>query len=477
MRQRKQRDDLTLLRISLDWPEDEEREDIVFELSVHGDTRFTTSVAGADLGLPEKTDDIRRFSYTEPVFHLPEEVGRRLERESPPSEPLWLELNPTGSRLAIVPWERLLKPNVQSPILRLPVFQSAGALTGWDSLDVVLCTSSPVAKERIPFDYQLKLIEAVGSDRVKKTTLHLFTDSSNYKVFTESSNYEALCEQLSLDGRLERVQLYDPKGTADLAPSEFSETIIDDPQSLVNPWLNWISDALGDLTVDEVHFACHGFFSMGQGSIAVAESPLQNQDSNWARFIGAQQLNNFLNRVGAEMVCLHSLPYNYSISGLRLLADQLARLRRGIVLLDSNAEEMSEAQYLSHMLYCALDHELLPSGDLTLYCSPDLLDGLKFRRSRRDSPAAEDLPALRTIAEILHTSSKEGNAWIASSYRWLEEAASALDAQPISERQSQTQQGIRHALKFLSDVTQRHASLRNRSGDQRADGHYEQEAE
>jgi len=472
MRQRTQRNDLTLLRIKLDWPEQEEREFVVFELSVRGDSKVTISVASADIGIPEKTDDIRYFTHGEPNFSLPPEVIDRIAVSSSESEPLWLELNPTSSRLALVPWERLLQPYVHSPILRVPVFQFGGTLTKWDSLDIVLCTSSPAAKEQIPVEYLLGLIKAIERGRSKPTNLHVFTDSDNFQALNKSVQYEGM----------NWVRLYNPEGAANYAPSEFSPTIIDDPQSLNNPWLNWISDAIGDLTVDLVHFACHGFFSMEQGSIAVAESPLQNQDSEWARFIGVQQLNNFLNRVGAETVFFSSPPFNYSISGLRLLADQVARLRRGAVLLYDKAgfapfEDLEDISHMYHILYCDLHHDLSPFPSLTFYCSPSLLDGLSFKENRRASLVAEDIPALRAIAEILSTSSKVGNTWLASSYRWLEETASALNEQPISARQSQTQEGIRNAVTFLSDVTQRHASLRNRTSDQQADGRYEQEAE
>ena len=472
MRQHTQRNDLALLRISLDWPEQEEREYVVFELSVRGDSKVTISVTSADVGLPEKTDDIRRFTHGEPNFSLPPEVINRIVINISQFELLWLELNPTSSRLALVPWERLLQPYFQCPILRVPVFQFGGTLTKWDSLDIVLCTSSPVAKEQIPIEYLLKLIVAIGQGRSKPTNLHLFTDSDNYQALSESVQYQGL----------DWVRLYNPEGAANYAPSEFSQRIIDDPQSLDNPWLNWIADAMGDLTVDVVHFACHGFFSMEQGSIAVAESPLQNQDSDWARFIGVQQLNNFLNRVGADTVFFSSPPLNYSISGLRLLADQVARLRRGAVLLYDKAgftafEDLEDISHIYHNLYCEAHHDLSPFPSLTFYCSPDLLDGLSFKKNRRDLFVSEDIPALRAIAEILNNSSKAGNTWLASSYRWLEETASALNEQPSSETQSRTQEGIRNAVEFLSDVTQRHASLRNRSSDQQADGRYEQEAE
>lgn len=474
MRQRGQRQDLYVLRISLALSEDTEQENIAFELS-HGGDSIPRLVSSKKLGLPASTQSIRRLSYAEPSFFLPDEVIAALKEFGPKYDPLWIELDPPGSRLAIVPWERLLQPYLQAPILRLPFFPISGPLPKWESLDVVLCASSPVAKAEIPLQYITDLARTIVEASSKPTTIHLFSDLDNYEALREIISGFLISEGSDRG----EVRVYNPQDAANYMPAEFSRTIEDDPQRFDNPWLNWIADSLGTLTVDVAHFACHGFFSTDQGSIAVAESPLQNRDSDWARFIGAQQLNNFLNRVGAGAVFFSSPPQNFSISGLRVLNEQMARLRLGFSLLHEASEDMGldDLRYIYHILYCPLAHDSRPFKALSFYCSPDSYNEFITEGERRSSAVEEAIPAISEIAEILSSSSKSGNTWIASSYRWLEETSSALAEQPISERQTQTQAGIRNALNFLSDVTQRHARLRNLSLDRRDERPYEQEAE
>ena len=127
--------------------------------------------------------------------------------------------------------------------------------------------------------------------------------------------------------------MYNPRDAARYdAPDADPNLTSTSTDQLNSPWLLWIRDALGTTSVDVVHFVCHGYLGKEEGVLAVSHSPVLNDDEEWSRFIGARQLCTFLDQVGAWSVAFSSPPVNYSISGLRMLQDQIARVRPGPVL-------------------------------------------------------------------------------------------------------------------------------------------------
>jgi hypothetical protein len=74
---------------------------------------------------------------------------------------------------------------------------------------------------------------------------------------------------------------------------------------------------------------------------------MENRDQSWARFVGSAELSAFLTRIGAWSVSFSVAPENFSVLGLRLLTDQVARQRVGPVMLhdmsDGNAETLGRA--------------------------------------------------------------------------------------------------------------------------------------
>jgi hypothetical protein len=337
MARRARRGDATVLRLRLDRGSGAERGlvaglAVVFELLVNGEPVFHQHVDAGALRLPTSFEDARRLTYREPRFaiprHLLEEI-RSHTRGLPRGAPIWLELaHPTGT-LPLLPWERMLQSRV--PVLRRPYFDLQPD-PYIDAFDVVLCASAPAAKDN--FDAAALLL------RVTREIIDGLPERAVVHVFADRATHGAVQQDLvglarsSPAGR-GTIRVHDPEESAAYTVPPGDGHASGAVEVIQNPWLRWIHASFvgSGRSVDVVHFICHGYLTRDQGAIALAESPLVNQDREWARFVGASELSTFLTQVGALSLGLTSPERNFSRLGLRLLVDQVARTRPGSALL------------------------------------------------------------------------------------------------------------------------------------------------
>lgn len=417
-----------------------------------------------ELGLPRSFDEARRFRYGEPDFRLPPELAARLdtrldEREDPQA-PLWLELAQPCGTLSLVPWERLLLPALRVPIFRIPFFGIPAAVNP-GSLDVVFCASSPVAKQ--PFDVE----ELLGS--IIEEAIRNLPDDSNMHVFTDVRSFPELKERLGRRvGRRSshRVFLYDPRQSA---PALFKRhrRIEEDPEeqkpeergAIQSPWLLWMLDAMGKRGVDAVHFLAHGYLAADQGALALAESPTENRDDRWARFIGPAELSTFLTRIGAWSVSMSAAPANFSILGMRLLIDQLARLRVGPVMLHDMSDGKTDAlgRALRFVFGAGTPQETRALGvderPVALYCHPSRTGSVASMEQANWYLFQHTMAGGRTGEHIRQSATLP--SWLLAAQRTLERSSAEL----MESRQAQSgdpeRLGIERALTFLSNVVDR----------------------
>src|SRR5439155_594308 len=71
------------------------------------------------------------------------------------------------------------------------------------------------------------------------------------------------------------IQIHDP-AKAQVFTAGTAGTV-SDPSSTANPWLRWILAALGGRSADVCQFVGHGYLTLSQGMLALAESPLHNR--------------------------------------------------------------------------------------------------------------------------------------------------------------------------------------------------------
>lgn len=480
---------MNVLRISLAASESpgegSGQSEVVFELTRGREAEFQLSVPARDLGLAGSSKyAAHRFRYTQPDFRLPESLALKLRKSLSPRwfYLLWVELDPPGGRLSFVPWEDLLAEFITGAVLRLPrhsPFEDASELS---TSDVVLCASEPKAKEPVPVQEIVPLMaEAILDSAAGPTTVHIFTDQNKYKQL-EGNLQESGLPYASAEGG-HGVRLYNP-ADANYDPAEFSKVVDDDTERLDSPWLNWMADSLPGRAIGVVHFLCHGYFSAEQGALAFAESPARNSDANWARFVGARQINTFLDRVGASAVAFASPPRNYSVLGLRLLVSQLASLRPGPTFMHEVTDDelhppaslpffprnvyifyrlLSMSGYdFSPLVNSVWEHYLRSDfGARCFYCPPSLIYRDRWREPARE--AAKDLPETTEVIYALGRLASGGGAdsgWMTSGSNVIKRAALDLvGVEMTSERQAATHAGARKALEFVSGVLRRHAGL------------------
>jgi hypothetical protein len=445
---------------------------VVLELSIQGKTVAHMEMTIRDLGLPSDPAKLENYRNSEPVFNLPGSLLDDLKdavRQNDQQAPLWLHIESSNDYLIYVPWERLLFPVLKVPILRLPSL-SAKPYYPRDPVHIAVCASSPAAKGAIPVEILLEqlanqILRSIRGDVV----IHIFADKDCYLRLRDS-----LPDQIGNWGT-RGVRLYDPDGANyDPSPqvSKVSESV-----EISNPWLKWMADSLAGTPVDGVHFICHGFLSVGQGAIALAQSPKLNEDHQWSRFVGANQLDTLLNRIGAWSLLFSSPIRNFSILGLRSLQQQISHLRTGPNLLheidfDRNLKALGKAY---SYLYNNIPAPPPASDALSLYAHPPqeqssakgldddftktLDDIYQLRTPRR---TAKGIGVTRGSSETERTD--ESNIWITSSAICLEktaaelvESASDVESASTSEWQSATDAGVKGALSFVSEVIKRHS--------------------
>lgn len=372
----------------------------------------------AQIGLPERLNR-SETTYEGLPFDLPPAVIDDLKRVIADSDyqdrPLWLHLAKPLGYLNLVPWEELLQPALQRPILRLPDFLASPPRESMQRLEVALCGSVPVAKAAFTaVDHLVGMADHLLKTVPRRTTVHIFCDAG---LFPEVS------QRVHAKG-LPGVEVHDPAEAGSFVPPERQYALPDRSGRVRNPWLLWMRDALSGHRVDMVHFLTHGYISREAGALAFAESPVQNQDERAARFVGASELLAFLTQTGAWCAAFSSPEHNYSEMGLRLLADTIAQMRPGPVLhhemrLDETGEVLPEAY---RFLFGRSGDPAPSSPAVFMYCHPSLLERprVTFLWRGLGPTLRAPAPPEDTVGEI-YQKAESVPSWLGSSQRYLEQ--------------------------------------------------------
>jgi hypothetical protein len=346
----------------------------------------------------------------------------------------------------------LLHPKLQMPILRDPDFLVQPPPPK-STLDVILCNSMPASKASFNAEHYLRAM----ADRIlkavpRRTRLHVFTDMRVYGSLREYWNERGLLGN--------QIELHDPEGARRYDTPEATPQILDRSGRIQNPWLLWMRDALQGRSVDLVHFISHGYLSRDLGALALAESPLENQDEYMARFLGANELTTFLTQVGAWSSAFSSPEGNYSEMGLRLLADTVAQMRPGPVVhhelrLDKDFSALAGAY---QFLYGTGPSTPPSSAALFMYCHPSLV-AADLRES--------DAVASAELSNSLYSEEENVPAWVSAIDRYSEQCNLEIRkiARGTGDETSNSVQGAREreasvtqdTLKQIQDVMARMA--------------------
>ena len=436
---------LPTLVLSAASPGRETQRQTVFTLQVGDDTVDTLTTPTETLQIPLDLRDLRNYEYRDPPYHVPPEVRARIRTHLPamlpPGAPLWLLFDASSRFLPLVPWEQLLQAELGVPLLRVPNFL-LDPVSDPHALDVVLCASSPVTEPSIPLEeVLLRILGPLLATVQRRVRVDVFVDGR------AAPGLQALVAQL---GAGDQVRVHDPFASAALG-----ETRPDANRAPGALWLDWIVEALGGRTADLVYFVAHGCLSGTDGLLLLAESPRRNRDREI--FVDARQLDSFLTAVGAWAFGLSAPPQNYSGSGLRLLAEQLALARPGPLLVHDHALDPGGEALAAAADFLFNGTGLAPASPaLSLYCHPAYVRP-EIRGGYNLSQATEriaDLTLARhsAVAELLQSKGSTP-PWVAKSQRYLEKTAAEFERTAALEDQpSITSEGYERGLRLVADV-------------------------
>jgi hypothetical protein len=387
------------------------------------------------------------------------------------STPLWLSFgthpDPSGSEppsprigrtqsrptgfLPALSWELNLVPKIQRPVLRMQGM-SVRPLTQRHTLHVAVCCSFSVAKQmQSPAETLLRIFNQIPSLPSQALTLHLFADQEVQG---------ALVPVQQMLRETAQVRIYNPRDAARYGDAQRRDSI-PEASDLQNPWLLWMRNTLSETGVDAVQFVTHGYMSRGHGALAFAESPLHNEDRQWARFVGTREISMFLDQLGAWSAVLTSSPDNFSVAGLRILQDELTEYVAGPVMLYNMADDPANNDLRTAYQYVfgvgTEQPEEMPA--VSLYTHPDW---------GQPAGTAEEIPTQHLMEEFTlagrlgdaFASPEEVPGWLAAGQRSLERSINKISVSgEETEANRATQQGRQDALRLTADLFAKFAGL------------------
>jgi hypothetical protein len=399
--------DLPTLRVQLERTTREQAQ-VVVDFVWHDNVDPVMTVHPDALGVPDTITSAR--DLPESRFLLPPGLAAAIAEIVPPSADapcLWLQLPFPRGYLHLVPWERLLSPVVGRPLRRLPNFTLRPQAPG-NNLRVLLCASQPRAKSR--FSAGELVVQAAQCWRgalEDRVAIHVFGDVSVAKKAGHTLAQHP------------HVTVHNPNEAAAFPLPRRTRGLEETADEVTNPWLLWMESATQGVAADIVHFVGHGYLSGDEGALALASSPVVNTDTRWARFIGVTQLCEFMCRVGAWSLALTGAPNNFSIAGLRGLADGIALARPGVALVhDAGVDpDLDELKAGLRMIYVD-DMPDAPMSSLTSWSHPASVEYPNEPYSML--LGADGASTLLSEATQQVLAREETPAWVAAGARALE---------------------------------------------------------
>jgi hypothetical protein len=307
-----------------------------------GPVTWTETVPTRQLGLADWIRSVRDvhesdFALPGPVATAASDALRRLSRPDDPA--CWLELPPPRGYLHFLPWERLLSPSLDRPLLRLPNFTLRPSAPG-ASMRVVLVVAQAPTKR--PFDVPGTVEE------LTRCWLMSTGRSVTLEVFVTPDDVDTV-RDLFADNPA--VTVHDPRTVRTLIPGVSG-----------NGWVAWVRTALAGRAADVVHVVGHGTLAGEHGALALPNLRIGETSPARHGTLGAVDLCTSLNRAGAWGLVMTSPPSSHCPAALRDLADAVAQARPGVVALhELDAADATEQMWA--MLRMLIDGRP-PSGSL-----------------------------------------------------------------------------------------------------------------
>jgi len=412
--------------------------------------RFTVSWCLADF----RADSLERFASGKDWLPsgkpmLPTTMMRQLQTLLPSvlhdGDSLWLELAEPAGYLPLLPWEEMLRPVTTVPILRLSP-HVVQALSADRELSVVLCLSVPSSAWTPTAKQLVALMGAIRRSLPERSILHVFADD-----LCQPPVRAALGQGPGNDPQGRTIKLYDPpRAPSDADPGE-------------DAWRAWVTKSLAGSAADILHTVVPGRLFADQARLVISRDPPGVESGKGAavgrplRYVTPLELTDALTRLGAWAVVL-STPVRGSWLGdarlgLRLLADQIGRLRPGIVAVhDFEADTECKAMAETYAFMVG-DPSVRASTNpaVSVYCHPARAAAVTAQPT---SGAGDLAQQYLKVKEMIQTAIARGGptpAWVASTQRIVEQAMSRVVTQQGADDAAVTR-GLVAALKAVEQI-------------------------
>jgi hypothetical protein len=388
---------------------------------------------------------------------LPAPMARQLETLLRPplldqGDCLWLELVEPAGYLPLLPWEKMLRPYTTAPILRLSPHEIKAASAD-RKLCVVVCISAPFKSCVPPARTIEPLLREIRRSLPERSTLHVFADDLAHAGCFEAS------QQLGEDT--------DRHVSIELHPMPPPPTQRNTQQG-AEPWRDWIVTSMAGTAVEVVQFIVPGMLFPDRPRVITSRAPtssrFQLRKTPWSfiehptrelRYFSPLELSQFLNVLGAWGAVFSSPPGStwtmQSRMSLRLVVDQITRLRPGVTVLHDPEADVGHTALGETYRFIIGDPSIKASASssVCVYCHPS--------RAVQMRPEPDYLPGelLQQYALLKHlvtsTFAREGKlpAWVATTQRVVEQAISRTADSPADDP---SVQGLTAALKYVQKM-------------------------
>lgn len=359
---------------------------------------------------------------------------------------LWLRLIPPYGHLGAVPWERMLVPVTERPVIRVPDRLPVAADPGRTWSVAIAVNAVPgshwAARYAAAFTGSLESSVAVGVD------IHLFTDQETHDQLRKFLPHSD-----------PRVHLHDPRVAARVSRERTRRNVPQFRSERTNArraesplmWGDWIAAGLRGQALRALHLVADARFDGSRPLLAVSPDPGACSGLADCAYVSADEIRLLAETLGASTLSFGSPPDNACDVATRMLVDGIGLQRAGPTFYsDLREDPEGSAMARAHAFVAAPPGwEPIPSApSLFGYLQPEHVAQslhenwpdpeqpgqvwLSGRTSMGDSETSlELLPgALEAVAgeEIaaLYESATYVPGWVATSERFMESKAAYL---------------------------------------------------
>jgi hypothetical protein len=371
--------DLIVLRVALELTDG--RLEAVLDLTAYGkvsdDGKRNWRLTLKDLGISETMQAESRPQIVLPL-QVQEGLRAGLALMNPEADrPLWLNLVRPYGHLGMLPWERVLGPLLDRPVLRLPDFLERPR------------ENTAVLETAIIFDPPPRVPAEKAALQLKSIVEGLLAASSRAKISVNVFTPAAWSDRLGHISADRRVTVHPPQMAVELAESLGARSEKREGSRL---WLDWICAAVEGRSIDAVHFVGRAIATDARTGLLISSTPIPDpvNDTVTLALINIADISTTLTRVGAWAAIFSPSPDESVGLAMAFVADAFAHNRPGTVLYHSARPEDRDSLRQSLQFIFASGAAPPPMmAEGFLYCQPaavaahvdfrdrDLLDVLK----------------------------------------------------------------------------------------------------